>query len=639
MFPASQHDNRGARAGLPARSRLPLMAAAITLLLAAHPAPGAPASPEEVAGMLSSLRDGARLVIPPGTYRVCDTKLRNIEVTGVSGAEIDATGVNLIFKPGQNLFFRDCRDIRLTGLTVDYDPLPFAQGTIRRIDAGTKEIEVEPDKDSVSPAALPRRNPHSDALLYFVFDPETLSPRPLLWEGFRDFSEGDNSLWRFAGPTSNAFFGELGRPTAAKEGDKIVIFTRGGPAIHLRGCAGFELSKVTVHASASYAFWEEDGEGGHRYKECRIVRPPGSGRLLTTAADGFHSYLVRRGPLIEGCTFEDTADDTIAVHGFFSVVTGRSADGALQLVSPFGADFAAGEKLEFYAMPHGKPLGTATVRAVRDAAAGESEAAAGRFAVWAKERLRTRKIPDMKVREVELEEKIELPADAMVLASCRALSGNGAAVKNTVIRRGHKRGILIKADDVLVEGNTLEDVAGASVLIEPELFFLEGLVPRGVVIRDNTVTRSGWRSMNHEGNKLGLGGAIEIRTLLARRQFPAQLDPYPLMENFTVEGNTLRDSGTYALVVGNVRGAQIRDNVIDGAFRRPAAAGSPGLARAFDAEEHEAGDVSDPAARAAAVLVFGSEDVAFSGNKIEAGEGIEPVAVGPWSRGVTGLEP
>jgi hypothetical protein len=47
-------------------------------------------------------------------------------------------------------------------------------------------------------------------------------------------------------------------------------------------------------------------------------------------------------------------------------------------------------------------------------------------------------------------------------------------------------------------------------------------------------------------------------------------------------------------------------------------------------------DLPWPCVFGSPVLVFASEDVEFSGNKIDAGEGIEPVAVGPWCRGITG---
>ena len=594
-------------------------------------------SVDDLVGLFQKLRSDSEVVIPAGTYRVCDTGLRGLTVKGLSDVTISAEGVTLLLKPGQGLTFQSCRNIKLAGLTIDFDPLPFSQGTIEAIDQGAKQIRVALDPGYPDPESLARRNPHVDALLYFVFDPKTLRPRPLLWEGFRESHAMADGRWQFGAPTSDKFFGEIGRPTAPREGDKIAFFSRGSAALSLKDCTSFRLERITVHASPGYAFFEDGGAGGHHYFQCRIVPPEGSQRLLATAADGFHSYLTRRGPLIEECEFGDTADDTIAIHGFFSVVAGRPAARRVQLVSPFGPDFEEGDELEFYAIPHGQPLGAAKILQMREADDTEVQVPfKDQLAAWAREGLRTRRIPQMTVRDIELDADLDLPGDGLVLVSCRRLAGSGAVVKNNTIRRSHKRGILVKADNVTIEGNRLEDVAGQSILIEPELFWLEGPLPRGVTIRGNTVLRSGWRSINHQTTSLGLGGAIEVRANLPRRQFPVQADPYPLMENFTIEGNTMRDSGTYALVLGNVRGAQVRDNLIDGVFRRPGLAGSRGLERVFDAKEHEAGAVSRTAAGAAAVLVFASEDVEFSGNKIDAGEGIEPVAVGPWCRDITG---
>ena len=590
--------------------------------------------PQTFIDLVGSLRDGATVTVPPGVYRLCDTESRGIKISDIKDAVILAEGVTLVLKPAQGLKFEGCKNVRVKGLTVDYDPLPFSQGTIKRIDASKEELAVALDEGFPTPDKLPQR----DSLLYFVFDPETLVPRPLLWEGFREFGALPDGLWRFARPTADTFFGELGRPVAPKEGDKIAFFNRGGPVFDLRDCAALRFEDVTVHAAPSYAFFEERGEGGHCYTRCRIVRPEGSKRLLTTGADGFHSYLVRRGPTIEDCEFNDTADDTIAVHGFFSFVTGIENGASLQMVSPFGPDFGIGETLRFYLMPHGKPVGEAKVVSVREAEPDEVKIPPDELlATWAKDGLRTRKKnPDMKVRVVGLDSPLTLPADVMVLVSCSSLAGSGTVVKNTVIRRSHKRGILVKADDVTIEVNTLEDVAGPSILIEPELFWLEGPLPRGVTIRDNTITRSSWRSMNEEGSKFGLGGAIDIGTLFGRRAFPPQQDPYPLMENFTIEGNTISDSGAYAIVLGNVRGARVEGNTINGVFRRPGAAASRGLSRAFDATEHDLGATSDPAAPPAAVIVHSCEDVKFSGNTITAGGEIKDMVVGPWCRDIEG---
>lgn len=425
-------------------------------------------------------------------------------------------------------------------------------------------------------------------------------------------------------------------------GDKIALFNRGGPAIQVIDSADCRMEGVSVFAAPGYAFYENGGEGGHQYVRCRIARKPGTDRLLVTAADGFHSYLVRKGPMIETCEFGDTADDTIAIHGFFSIVTGSKPPGAVQLVSPFGPDFEVGDTLRFLEMPHGREIGSAKVASFRPA---KPDATGPPLDVllkaWAKDGFRMRSIPQPKIWTVELEQPVDVPAGRLVLASSSTRCGNGAVVRNTVVRRSHKRGILIKADDVRIEGNTLEDVAGQSILIEPELFWLEGPLPKRVSIRNNTIHRSSWRSMNQSKSVLPLGGAIEVRTLLSRRQFPAQQDPYPLMEDFVIEGNTIRESGCYGLVLGNVKGAKILGNTFDKAFIRPGAAVSRALEKAFDSKEHTLGAASDFAAPPATILVFGSEDVVLSGNTFApqpAESLVKPVSLGPWSSDIRGSD-
>lgn len=596
-------------------------------------------SGERLAELLSGISNGDRLEIPPGIYRLCDTTLPGLEIKGLSDASVWADGVKILLKPGQSIVLRDCKNVKLAGFKVDYSPLPFSQGTIVESTPAEGEIVVEMDAGYPAPDQL--SVPTGGNLVFYVFDPTTLVPRPLIWEAFGEFSllAGGNR-WRFARPIreGSSLFGEWGQLTGARLGDRIVFVNRGRSAIELVDSENVRLENVTVHSSPGYAFFEDGGAGGHSYAHCRIVTPPGSGRLLTTGADGLHSYLTRHGPRIEDCIFEDTADDAIAVHGFFSLVIGQPDDQTVQIAAPFGLDFGAGDALEFLAVPHGHPVTTNTVRKVTAVdPVGPGDVLAERLLQWSQQGFRIRDIPNKKIWRVELESSLVLPAAPLILASSRSFAGNGAIIRNSAVRRGHRRGVLVKADGVLLEGNVFEEVAGQSVLIEPELFWLEGPLPRGVVIRGNTITRSGWRSINQNHAVLGLGGAIEIRANLARRQFPPQQSPYPLMENFEITGNTIRDSGTYALVLANVRGAVVADNFIEGAFRRPGAKGSRGLSRLFDATDHEAGGAGgDPVAPLAAVLVTASEDIEFAGNRIDAGNDVRSIAVGPWSRDIRG---
>jgi len=626
--------------------RIPPWIPAIAALLLAggiHPGPPAATGAESASSsaQLHELLDliqkppaGPSLTLPPGTYRICDRPGKGITFRGWEDKEIVADGVTLILKPDQSVTLDQCRQVRLRGLTLDCDPLPWSEATLLAIDPAGPSATIQLEERSPRLEDLPQR----DSLLYFVFDPQTLVPRPLLWEGFREFQAEKDGRYRLTGSTAGHFFAELDTPLGPKVGDKIALFNRGGPILQVRDSQDCVFENVSVHAAPGYAFYENGGEGGHRYLRCRIGRPAESRRLLATAADGFHSYLVRRGPVLEGCEFGDTADDTVAIHGFFSLVTG-GGDQAVQLVAPFGIDFAPGDTLRFLRIPHGREIASSRVTSVRPAEQSDTDLEA-KLRDWTREGFRMRKLPQKKIWSVELDPPVSLPADSLVLASATARCGNGAVVRNCVIRRSHKRGILIKADDVTVEGNTLEDVAGPSILIEPELFWLEGPLPRKVAITGNTIVRSSWRSMNRQGASLGLGGAIEVRTRLARRQSPPQQDPYPLMENFTITDNVLRENGAYAIVLGNVAGARITGNTVGAFFARPGADESRGLARAFDSTEHEAGSAPSVAASPGGVLVFGSREVEISGNRFEprSGPAMAKVVVGPWCHAIRGTD-
>lgn len=632
MTPPRKH----VRTRPPAAGILPL----VICLLAAIPARGADAArdPQDLVALAKTQPAAPQLTIPPGTYRLCDLPGAGLQFRNWKDIGIVADGVTIVLKPGQTISFAGCANVRLSGLSVDFDPVPWSQGTLTAINPADRAVSVKLDEGYPPLEDLPER----DSMLYFVFDPATLAPRHLLWEGFRKFTPDGDRLYRLSEPTSDGFFGELDTPLGPRVGDKIALFNRGGPALQLNDSANCRMENVSVFAAPGYAFYESGGEGGHHYLRCRIVRKPGSDRLLVTAADGLHSYLVRKGPLIESCEFGDTADDTIAVHGFFSIVTGSHLPGTVQLVAPFGPDFEAGDTLRFLEMPHGREIGSVKVTAFHPAKPDEAGTPLNDLLKgWAKEGFRMRRIPQPKIWTVELDRPVEMPAGRLVLASSSARCGNGAVVRDTVVRRSHKRGILIKADDVRIEGNTFEDVAGQSILIEPELFWLEGPLPRRVAIRNNTIVRSSWRSMNQTGAVLGLGGAIEIRTRFSRRQFPPQQDPYALMEDFVIEGNALRDSGAYGLVLGNVNRAKVVRNSFGEVFARPGALGSRALKRAFDATGHEMGDAKDVAAPPAAILIFGSRDIEVPANTFAPqppGSTVQPVAVGPWCADISGSD-
>ena len=81
-----------------------------------------------------------RIVIAPGTYRLAPENGQSIVWTleNLHDVNIIATGVTLVCtKLTRAVEIQNCQNLTLQGLTIDYDPLPFTQGTV---------IAAAPDK-------------------------------------------------------------------------------------------------------------------------------------------------------------------------------------------------------------------------------------------------------------------------------------------------------------------------------------------------------------------------------------------------------------------------------------------------------------------------------------------------------------
>src|SRR5580698_9361202 len=83
-----------------------------------------------------AIKEGkTEVVIPPGTYRMtAKPGSPHLYLHDVRNLTIVATGVTMICeKLSRAIAFENCHNVTLKGLTVDYDPLPFTQGTVIRV--------------------------------------------------------------------------------------------------------------------------------------------------------------------------------------------------------------------------------------------------------------------------------------------------------------------------------------------------------------------------------------------------------------------------------------------------------------------------------------------------------------------------
>jgi hypothetical protein len=261
---------------------------------------------------------------------------------------------------------------------------------------------------------------------------------------------------------------------------------------------------------------------------------------------------------------------------------------------------------------------------------------------YIKQHFSMRDLPITQALKVELDRDVVSPPHGLVLASSDEQCGSGAVIRRNTLRGGHVRGVIVKADNVLVEENRFEGIGANAVLVFPELHFLEGPMPEGITIRGNTISHCGWKVLSPRSAVPGVGGAIQVCVGMARRGFPPQFDPYPVIRNITIADNTIKDSGSYGIVMGNVAKGSITNNKIEYPFNKPGSRESKGLARAFDSKDHPLEVPASPGVSPAGILVYGSRDIALSGNKVtptpESG-GVKSILVGPWCEGVENSDP
>jgi hypothetical protein len=96
---------------------------------------------------------------------------------------------------------------------------------------------------------------------------------------------------------------------------------------------------------------ENGGRGGMVLQ--RVVITPGpkpagatADRLISTNSHGSHLIAVERGPLIEHCTFANTSDDAVNVHGFYFFVIDKTAPRRYLLSPKWDLGLLVGDEVE-----------------------------------------------------------------------------------------------------------------------------------------------------------------------------------------------------------------------------------------------------------------------------------------------------
>lgn len=417
---------------------------------------GDPTQPAALpAALLAAYRQGARdLTIAPGTYKLPATHRDSIELANWSEATIHAHGVTIIFEESGHrpLLLKGCTKVLIEGGTLQFAGISCTQGRVKALGTDAKGKFCDWQIDAGYPTNI---DPVKST--YNVIDRQTR----LLKVGTGDSGAQQADV---LGPGRFRLRKVYGLMAGVAVDDWLVTRAPGGSSIvHLADCKACTMKDIILKNSGFAAFFETGGEGGHRYLDCCVARGPkpvgaSEEQLISCGADGFHSAGTRIGPTFERCTWEGVLlDDCIAIHGSFQKVV-RGEGTRLILEKGNRGNFAVNEPVRI-SSDHGF---FAQARCVA---------------------LRHLKTPDAGL-ELTLDQPLAVPPGAK--AGNPERCGKGFKILDCTLGNTRSRGILVKGDDGIIQGCTIEGCGMSAVSIGPEYWWNEADYCWNVTVAGNT---------------------------------------------------------------------------------------------------------------------------------------------------------
>lgn len=314
----------------------------------------------------------ASLELDPGkTYRIAsfeDTyalRILNTQKVTVhgNGAEL------LLLPPNKVLRLVDSSDINVCGLTVDYSPLPFTQGTIVATDAasGTFDLEIDEGFDvSEADGNKSRDDSH-------------------MWEFAMPYKQGRTfekrvnvrSVHTVPGkrrmritPTENS----PSRPNNLTPNDTHLVITMPGRgqmgnfAFQILNNKRVHVEGIHIYAVPQYTFYIANNQDTVKFVNVEQRPRPGTSRVMSGWRDVFHVKDNRAPIQWDGCYIEGAFDDAFNLSAMYQVVTKKLGPKSWRL-RDLGKDgaplYKPGDRLQAIDLiPDRKLIGESTIVSV-----------------------------------------------------------------------------------------------------------------------------------------------------------------------------------------------------------------------------------------------------------------------------------
>ncbi len=488
------------------------------------------------------------LLFPKGRYEftkaVVGKEYRILSLEGFERLTVDGCGSELIFNGMVTPFHVEkSSGVTLKRFSIDWERPPFSQGKATLVEGNVIEIEVDPAYP-VGP----------EDKIYAMMDYDAASGLPI---GSLDiFGSAFKSAELVRPQTYRLVFGERKSIPSHDEAVKTSLANLKGRTVVLRHypelfacwgldftqCSGTLVEDVNIYACVGLGFHDSISKDV-TCRRLKIAPRPGSGRLMSSTLDGWHSSFMSGSILIEDCVFEGMGDDGINIYSkYLSVVARANATTLYAQVGMRGWRGPTPKPGESIEISRGKDLTPYATRVVKSAQ-------------WE---------PDRKYFRIEFTEPLPSGCEEGEML-CNLAYSPKVTIRNCVVKGNRARGILISTPDVLVENCRVERTthAGMMIFAEPKR---QAMVPSRVTVRNNKFVDCG-------------GSAIYVYVMGEGASLPTP----GLIKGLEISGNLISESQpalwlnpkSYyhrsfywhaGICVSSTDGAVIKGNVFEGAF-------------------------------------------------------------------------
>lgn len=496
------------------------------------------------------------LKLARGGYRFENTAsntYKKFRLNGISNFDFNGSGSEFWGKDVVSaISLSGCENVSIKNISIDYDPLPFTQGTICAVDDKNKTFDVVIDEGYASPA----HNSVDGNFRMIYYKADSSAPLPVTSSDYGTIKEqlGEN-IFRVAPNFEDAFksYSKL------SVGDRFVFRTELGGAsavtvLRSKQCA---FKNIKIYTSPSLCVYETGGFGDHLYENITVTRRPGTDRMVSSAADGFHFRSVGNGSTLKNCEVGYTLDDCLNSYGIFGVVY-KKIDDRTYIVGECNPDIAQGSSISFYDCISWEPKAKAIVTSVEEITDEETLQDVQKCSDEI-----TKLTGTALSRSYTSAYKVTFDSDIDVqhldYAMSDYLCGRGLTVTNCYFHDCYVRGVLLRSPDSVIEGCTFERINNGAIVLLPERHFNEGPFPENIIIRNNTIKDSSycrWSSTEarYSGVILAVGSPARVVSNTAN------------MAGIEISGNRIENCGATPIMVCNTKDSRISGNIIKGAY-------------------------------------------------------------------------